>query len=68
MSCVECKLLPPHYGAKYVFSCIGCYARWICDAYTTPQERLKAIQANGRFSEDELKQAVKIEFEKRKRK
>lgn len=67
MTCKECLKLPPHYGARYDFDCIGCYARWICDCYKTPEARLSAIQSNGRHAVDDLKAAVTVEYGKRKK-
>lgn len=41
-------------------------ARWILDAYKTPEKRLEMIESNGHHDVEKLKQAVKAEFEKRK--
>lgn len=67
MTCKECAKQPPHYGARYVFSCIGCYARWICDAYNTPDVRRSAIEGCKHHAVDDLKAAVIIEYGKRKK-
>lgn len=67
VACKECSKKHPHYGSRYDFSCIGCYARWICDCYNTPEARLSAIQSNGRHAVDDLNAAVNREFERRKR-
>lgn len=66
MTC-GCQNIPPHYSAQYTFSCIGCYARWVIDAYVGPKARLSAIETNGRHDVELLKAEVLRKFEKRKK-
>lgn len=60
--CADC-------GKKYTYNknCISCYARWICDTYKTPEARRSAIECCKHHAVDDLKAAVKREFERRKR-
>jgi hypothetical protein len=62
-----CTNVSPHYSAKYDFSCIGCYARWVIDCYGTPAARLEAIESNKHHDVDLLKAEVAKRYRKGKR-
>ena len=60
MKCKECLKLPPHYGARYDFSCIGCYARWILHKCAANKRQMwEAIKSNKRHDVEQLTEEVR---------
>jgi hypothetical protein len=65
MTCKECLKLPPHYGARYDFDCIGCYARWINDSCTGKRSKWEAVKSNKRHDVEQLTEEVRKILEKK---
>lgn len=59
MKCKECAKQPPHYGARYDFDCIGCYARWINDAYKGKMAKWEEVKSNKRHDVEQLTEEVR---------
>jgi hypothetical protein len=66
VACKECAKHHPHLGARYVFSCIGCYARWILHKCAANKRQMwEEVKSNKRHDAEQLTNEVRKMLEKK---